>query len=218
VAPPRIKIVCFDIGGVLVRHCRTWREGCAAAGLDVREGSESDEAGRERKKLSERLVCGQIGMEEFCRLMSMTTGGLYTPVEIERLHHHWLGAEYHGVGPVVRRLIDAAKVQTGVLSNTNVGHWARLDPRGGVSAEYPTVSLLGNKYASHLLGMAKPMPQIYQKFEELSGFQGPEILFLEDMPENQAAAAARGWQVAPIDYTRETAGQIDGALVEAGLV
>jgi len=31
-----IRMVCFDLGGVLIKHCRTWREGCAAAGLRLR--------------------------------------------------------------------------------------------------------------------------------------------------------------------------------------
>ena len=29
-------IVCFDIGGVLVRICRTWEEGCIAADVPLR--------------------------------------------------------------------------------------------------------------------------------------------------------------------------------------
>ncbi len=33
----RIRLVCFDLGGVVIRICRTWAEGCAAAGLEVRD-------------------------------------------------------------------------------------------------------------------------------------------------------------------------------------
>ena len=29
-------VICFDLGGVLVRICRDWNEGCAAAGIDPR--------------------------------------------------------------------------------------------------------------------------------------------------------------------------------------
>ena len=31
-----IRLVCFDLGGVLVKICRSWSDGCRAAGLDVR--------------------------------------------------------------------------------------------------------------------------------------------------------------------------------------
>ena len=35
-ANPTHRLVCFDLGGVIIRICRTWAEGCRAAGLDVR--------------------------------------------------------------------------------------------------------------------------------------------------------------------------------------
>jgi HAD superfamily hydrolase (TIGR01509 family) len=40
----------------------------------------------------------------------------------------------------------------------------------------------------------KPDPKLYQVVEERSGRRGPEILYLDDRPENVAAGAARGWQ------------------------
>ncbi len=217
-APNRIRIVCFDVGGVIARHCRTWREGCLAAGLPMRDRCESDVMTKMRKQHAIQLMCGKIEPEVFYQRMAETTGGLYSPEEIELIHHRWLGQEYEGVGPVVRRLVEAGRAETGVLSNTNAPHWSRFLPKNGRPPELPTVSLLNHRYASHELGLAKPMPEIYAKFEALTGFKGAEILFLEDMPENLAAAAARGWTTAPIDHTRETAGQIQGALERHGLV
>jgi len=215
---PPIRMVCFDIGGVLVRHCRTWREGCLAAGLPVREGAESPEMSAQRKELAKLLTTGRLGEEEFYRRMSETTAGLYTQAEIRHIHHAWLGPEYPDVGPVVRRLVEAARVETGVLSNTNGPHWARLQPRNGAPAEFPTASLLRHRHASHLLGHMKPEPETYAAFERLTGFAGPEILFLEDLPENAAPAAARGWTCELIDHTRQTAGQIEAALARHGLL
>jgi FMN phosphatase YigB (HAD superfamily) len=211
-------MVCFDLGGVLVKHRRTWREGCAAAGLPVRDGAESEEMSRQRRLLAQLLTTGEIGEADFYRRMAETTGGLYTPEDIGRIHHAWLGPEYDGVGPVVQRLIDAARAETGVLSNTNAPHWARQAANGGRPPEFPTASLLRHRHASHLLGHMKPAPEIYAAFERLTGFAGAEILFLEDLPENLAAAAARGWTCELIDYTRETAGQIEGALEKYGLI
>ena len=35
-----IRLVCFDLGGVIIRICRTWLEACRRAGLPVRDGIE----------------------------------------------------------------------------------------------------------------------------------------------------------------------------------
>jgi FMN phosphatase YigB (HAD superfamily) len=213
-----IRLVCFDVGGVLIKHRRTWREGCLAAGLPVREGCETPEASARRKEAAHLFATGRIDPAAFYRGMSESTGGLYTPAEIEHIHHCWLGPEYDRVGPVVRRLVEQGRVQTGVLSNTTDPHWARLLPRNGRPPEFPTPSLLSNLHASHLLGHMKPAPEIYAEFERRTGLAGPEILFLEDLPENAAPAAARGWRIAPIDHTRETADQIESALRAHGVL
>ncbi len=41
----------------------------------------------------------------------------------------------------------------------------------------------------------KPDPKLYKVVEQQSGHHGPELLYLDDRPENVAAGAARGWQV-----------------------
>jgi FMN phosphatase YigB (HAD superfamily) len=215
---PTPRIVCFDVGGVIARHCRTWREGCLAAGLPVRDGCESGEMTRLRKQHAMLLTCGKIDPPTFYQRMAETTGNLYTPAEIELIHHRWLGREYEGVGDVIRRLVGTGRVETGVLSNTNAPHWARFLPRGDAPPDLPTVSLLSHRYASHELGLAKPMPEIYARFEELTGFRGRDILFLDDLPENLAAASARGWTAAHIDHTRETAPQIEHTLQRHGIL
>src|SRR5262245_18666773 len=121
-----IRLVCFDVGGVLVRHCRTWREGCQAAGLPVHAEAEGLDLTLARKELARLLTTGKIEPEEFYRRMSATTRGLYSAEDVRRIHHAWLGPEYTGVGAVVRRLVAAARAQTGVLSNTNTPHWSRF--------------------------------------------------------------------------------------------
>jgi len=215
---PAIKMVCFDIGGVLVQHCRTWREGCIAAGLPVRDGAESDEMSARRKELARLFTTGRIEEPLFYQRLSATTGGLYTPAEVERIHHAWLGPEYPNVGPVVQRLVDAQRVRTGILSNTNAPHWSRLEPLDGKPPQFPTPSLLGTRLASHLIGHMKPDAETYAAFERATGTNGSEILFLDDLPENLAAAAARGWTCELIDHTRETAGQIESVLKRHGLI
>jgi HAD superfamily hydrolase (TIGR01509 family) len=52
----------------------------------------------------------------------------------------------------------------------------------------------------------KPNPKIYEVFEQTTGCQGNEILYLDDRPENVAAAATRGWHAIEhrdAEFTRE---------------
>jgi len=213
-----IKIVCFDVGGVLVKHCRTWREGCIAAGLPIRDGAESPEMSLRRKEQAHLYTCGQIDEDTFYRRMAETTSGLYTVDDIRRVHHAWLGPEYDNVGPIIKRLVEGRRIQTGVLSNTNSAHWSRIERRPGHEPQYPTASLLDNHHASYKLGMAKPMPGFYEAFEKNTGYRGSDILFLEDLPDNAAVATARGWKVELIDYTRETAPQLEEVLTRYGFI
>jgi FMN phosphatase YigB (HAD superfamily) len=214
-----IKLVCFDVGGVLVRHCRSWQEGCAAAGLPVRAGTDSPQASAVRRGITARFMAGRLGEAEFYGEMAAATGGLYSAEEIWRLHEAWLQEEYAGVAEVVTRLVEAGRVATGVLSNTNAPHWGRICGDGPeCAARYPSVAALGNRHASHLMGMAKPDPEIFRAFERRVGVSGSEILYLEDLPENQAAAKAAGWRVCAIDHTIETAPQLEAVFKEHGLV
>jgi HAD superfamily hydrolase (TIGR01509 family) len=198
-----IRFVCFDIGGVLVRHCRSFAEGCRAAGLPQRDGCDTPEIAAARKLLAHQLTTGAISEPEFYRGMSQTTAGLYTPEEIRQIHHAWLGVEYDGVYPVVERLVGSG-IKTGILSNTNPAHWERLSN----PVEYPTIDLIPNRHASHLLRLAKPDPAIFRAYQDLVGARPGEILFLEDLPDNIAAAHAAGWTVEPIDHTQDTASQL----------
>lgn len=219
-ATTRVRVVCFDIGGVLVRHCRTWAEGCRAAGLPVHPAAETPEAVERRRELSRRHTTGQIGIAAFCEGVSDLLGRVYTPADVARIHRAWLGAEYAGVRDLVSRLLRIGRADAAVLSNTNDDHWARFDPPAGRPAEYPAVALIPHRFASHRMGLAKPQPEMYAAFEERMGLSDSpgSILFLDDLPDNVAAARSRGWTAELIDHGTETSPQIERILVHHGLL
>src|SRR5262245_4888436 len=99
----KIRLVCFDLGGVLVKICRRWSDGCRAAGLDVRGNSAGDRAGNLRRELTHRLGVGEFSEDEWAERVSRETGGLYSPEEIKRIHHAWSQQEYPGA----LELVDA---------------------------------------------------------------------------------------------------------------
>jgi FMN phosphatase YigB (HAD superfamily) len=221
VSDPGIKVIVFDLGGVVVRICRNWAEGCAAAGLPFRdENLLAEEMKVRRRAVSARHGRGELACADYYREMAATTGGLYTPDEVERIHHAWTREEYPGVFDLVAQ-IHTAGFETGVLSNTNHAHWLRLAParaRGGESPEYRTPSAIRHLHASHLMRLLKPEPEIYRAFERATGFAAPSIVFFDDLPENIAAASAAGWRAFQVDHTGDTARQMTGILQSLGVL
>jgi len=213
-----IRIVCFDVGGVLVKHHRTWEAGCAAVGLPVRPGSIGPEMTAQRGGVTAAYPTGRIDETRFYADLSRLMGGLYTPDEIRKVHHHWLGPEYDGVAAVVHRLISVNTIDTGVLSNTNSAHWSRMTRTEGKPAEFPSPAMLRHRHASHLLGFAKPDPRAFREFERRTDYRGSEILYFEDLPENAEVAKSHGWNVELIDHTGDTALQIEAALGKYGIL
>ncbi len=206
-----IRLVCFDLGGVIVRICRSWEEGCRAAGLDVRELSLTDELRLARRDLLHAYEVGAIDRAGYGRRHSELVDGLYAPEEVLAIERAWLLGEYDGVDRLIDHL-HARAVPTAALSNTNEGHWSQMDHR------YPTVNRLQRRLASHLLGMRKPNREIFETAEAHFGVPGRAILYFDDLDDNVRAAAAAGWRARRIDHQRQTAPQIERGLRDHGLI
>jgi len=213
-----VRVVCFDWGGVILRICRSWAEGCAAAGLPVRGDSGSAGVKTRRKSASELYQRGLLSTSEFLDALREAVGGVYSVGELARIHDAFLIEEYPGVDRVVDQLLHTPGVQTGMLSNTNDLHWRRQNPETGANqTHFPTAARLQHRHASHLLKLAKPDHEIYQAFENHSGFRGAEVLFFDDLEENIGAAKALGWRAEQIDHTGDTAAQIRNHLEQHGV-
>jgi glucose-1-phosphatase len=212
-----ITLVCFDLGGVVVRICRSWREGCQRAGLPVRDGADHPDMRQRRRQLSHEYQSGRLDCGEFFNRMADATGTLYTPEEIRRIHDAWLIDQYPGIDTLLARLAD--RIDTGILSNTNATHWAAMLPdRTDAPPRFPAVAIPRHKHASHLLGAAKPDPAIYRAFEAAAGHAGPNILFFDDLEENIAAARAAGWNARHIDPLADPPAQIAAELARHGIL
>ncbi len=226
---PPDQVVCFDLGGVVVRICSTWEEGCAAAGLDLRRPVAPDRAPPSidaRTRLVHGITVGSITCAEFFETLSNGVGRLYAPHEFERVHRAWILGEYPGVSDLIARLGARPNILTACLSNTNHIHWEQLHegvdaPAGARRAarapRFPAFAGLSRRFASHELRLAKPDEAIYRAFEQEVGAPGDSIIFFDDKPENVAAAQALRWRAILIDPTTETAPQIERALSRFGV-
>ena len=207
-----VECVCFDWGGVILRICRAWGEGCERAGLPVRGGLGDRPFANERKGIAGEFQLGRLAPGKFFDRVSAAMGGLYTAAEVQRVHHAWLIEEYPGVDALMNDL-HTAGVTTALLSNTNQTHWERQ--RSDVHPEWPSFPTAGRvrlPHASHLLGLAKPHEEIYRAFEQATGYAGGQIIFFDDLAENIDTATRLGWRGVLIDHTGDTAQQMREAL------
>lgn len=209
--PP--KIVCVDLGGVVVRICRSWTEGCAAANVPLRgfvEGSE-DATRAQRHAAVTRYQRGLTAYPDFLCEISTIFGGIYSPQEIGRIHQGWILGDYPGVAELLAG-IQRSGIRVACLSNTNDAHWKQMQETS------PAFGVIETRHASHLLGLNKPDPAIYASFEQSTGCTRSEIFFADDLLENIHAAQARGWDTLHIDHEGDPARQIAEALAKRGVI
>ncbi len=210
-SPRPVRIVCFDLGGVLVRICRSWEEACARAGIDVRDGYRDSAHAEDRRRIVELYEVGGVKTNEYYERISHSISGLYAPEEVRKVHLAWLHGEYPGVRTVLERIRVAGRAKAACLSNTNEDHWRLMESWGALS-------LLDHAHASHLLGARKPDDACYVRFEEAVGANGDGVLFFDDLPANIEAARARGWRAEVIDHTGDTAAQLTEHLLNHGVI
>ncbi len=220
-ATNRVRVVCFDLGGVVVRICRGWSEACARAGVPAPDAAvfgRADLAAR-RRELVEAYQTGRCGCDAFFRGLAEATGGQHTEEEVRRVHQAWIIEDYAGIDAVIEGLNRAPGITSACLSNTNHAHWAgMLGLPGGSGWRSASVGALEIKGASQLLGCSKPGVEIYRKAERLFGVPGSEIVFFDDLAENVAAARGLGWRAFQIDHDGDTAAQVRRALTGLGVV
>lgn len=199
---------CFDLGGVLIRICRSWPEGAAQAGVPVRQRPARDMA--QESALHRDYQSGRLAQQDYFRRLSAHWQGAYSPGEIEAIHRAWLYGPYPGVTALIEAL--AARGPVAALSNTSSQHWAML-------RTLPVVQAIPVALASQEIGAMKPESAAYEAVERATGRRGEEILFFDDAPANLEAAAARGWQTVQVDpLVPCTAPALRQALTARGLL
>lgn len=211
-----VRVVCFDLGGVVVRICRDWDEACRRARVDVREPDRFHEPALKaaRRELVGAYQIGRVACDAFFAGVADRTGGLYTQREVRAVHDAWLVETYPGAAELVARLNAAPALATACLSNTNAAHWDSMT-RGPFSC--PALGAIERPMASHLLGLAKPDDAIYARAETELNASGPEIAFFDDTAENIDAARARGWCAELIDPDADPPAQVGRALETWGV-
>ena len=222
----KVDLVVFDLGGVVVQIARSWEEGCAGAGIDVRDPAKFGEPALQAKRawLTKEHQSGRMSCDAYYEAIAGATAGLYGADEIAAIHKRWVRSPYEGVAELVRE-IHAHGAETACLSNTNHTHWVDMlgqEAHGGGSHGCDALLAMRGHLTSHELGAYKPDAEIYELAEAAIRAQFgladlSRVVFFDDMPENIAAARARGWRGEVIDHAGDTAGQMRGALRGLGV-
>lgn len=211
-----VRVVVFDLGGVVVRICRSWEEACARAGIDVREPERfAQHMLRERRReLTNAYMSGLMSCSEYFTAIAEATDALYTAEEVRLIHDLWLIEEYPGIGDLIRRVNALPGIVTACLSNTNHAHWQALTIGAQRS---PAIADLAVRLVSHELGAVKPDDAIYRGAERALGARAQEIVFFDDTPEHVEGARRCGWHAQQIDPLADTSTQIADHLREMSI-
>src|SRR5688572_22674570 len=87
-AMPAPRVICFDLGGVLVRICRSWAEACEKAGVPVvaRDWLAGEQAIAARSVVMRAYQNGELSTDAYYQGMLGALERHYTLDEIASIH------------------------------------------------------------------------------------------------------------------------------------
>lgn len=204
-----IKLVCFDVGGVLIRITQRWREAAEYAKVAIRPDLEPRAMLTDVSFFNE-YQSGELSEEAYFQSLAHYLGASSVD-EARAVHNHIMIEPYPGVDVLVQDLAEAGVV-TACLSNTNAPHWEEML----YSGRFPANERLWFRMASHEVRLQKPDEAIFRLFERESGFRGEEIAFFDDSQENVAVAAQLGWNARALNPAGDTNTQMREYLGQLG--
>ncbi|MBT6489350.1 MAG: HAD-IA family hydrolase [Deltaproteobacteria bacterium] len=204
-----VKVLVFDIGGVLVRIHHDLVSAILAVGWT---GEIPELKNPDAFNVANRLYhAGSISRQILAMRISEQLDNKVDLGTLLAAHDAILREEYTGAAQVVKD-VQAIGVKTAVLSNTCASHWGRLAALSAVS-----LASKDHCFLSFEMGLVKPDDLIYQSVEESLGLLPHEIAFVDDSLLNVEAAKKRGWVSASVPASRENSEELRQALVGLGL-
>ena len=198
------KGLLVDFGGVLTTNVFAAFAGfCAREGLDPEHVRLAFRENAAARSLLFELELGRIEEHEFARGLAVALGLGDGRAEtlIEDL---WadIGPDEAMIDAVAR--FREAGVRTGLVSNS----W-------GTALKYETElmdRLFDTAVISHVVGMRKPDPEIYELAAEQIGLSFSELVFIDDLPGNLKPARAMGMATVRHTTAEESIPQLEELL------
>ncbi len=197
-----IRAVIFDLGKVLV----DFDYGIAARKIAGQCKTTAEDIGRfiGATPLLLRYETGLLTDTEFYREICAATG---FPGDVQEFGNSFADI-FTPIEPMVALHAEIRErgLPTYVFSNTNslaISHIRR---------NFPFFANFDGYIFSFEHGCMKPDPRLYEVIERQSGRRGPELLYLDDRPENLVTAEQRGWQVIHHESPEKTRARIEQLL------
>ena len=202
-----VRLVCLDLGGVMIRICRDWDEACGDARFELRSRfASAAEVARHVAPIGRAYETGTIDDEEFDRRAAAALG--LSTQQVAGAVDAWLIGPYPGARDLIRRLGRCDGIHSACLTNTNRRHWRAMTQPGQHELGLDELTW---RFTSFDAGHMKPDAGIYayaERFAAAAGVAPASILFFDDNPANVAAAASRGWHAEQIDPQGDPPGQV----------
>jgi putative hydrolase of the HAD superfamily len=179
-----IEWLLFDLGGVVLKvdQSRIFEELASMTGFAIEiVKARLDLTNRFWEEFTVREYTASELALQINRLLETTL----SVAEVQEAFNAELGAPIQTTCELIPVLKQ--RVSVGCLSNTNSIHWDKL-----LSA-YAAMQHFDRRFASQMLGHAKPSPEIYHATSKNLGVAAQHILFFDDRVENVSAAQALGW-------------------------
>ena len=176
----RFSVILFDLGRVLVNIDFD----AFPRGLGLAPEHANPEDRRSVGQLVVQYETGRIATDAFLRKLAALLGGRYSE---ERLLNAWnaiIQEDNAAIAPIVEEV--QSRYRTAVLSNTSPTHFQKA------LAESRLLKRFTKHYLSYQIGAMKPDPAVFEYVIRDLAVQPGEVVFIDDIAENVAAANKQG--------------------------
>lgn len=180
----RVEWVLFDLGGVLVEV----EQSRIFEGLAKKTGIHPREVHALLVKaipLHSDFIIREYLPSHLTALVNAALGSSLSEREVVAAVNTELGQTITTTAALLPAL--RSRVKIGCLSNTNSIHWDHL------LSQYEFMSSFDRRFASQIVGHAKPGREIYTEVARHLGVAPHDILFFDDKAENVDTAQQLGW-------------------------
>jgi glucose-1-phosphatase len=202
-APKDIRVLLFDVGGVLVQLSGVdtmleWLGGTVT----------TDELWRRwlHSVPVRQFETGQIDADEFSVRVVSEFGLTVDPQRFLESFIGWPSALYPGTLEMLARI--PCSYQRALLSNSNALHWPRVLNEMGLGPAFD------RHFVSHLTGRIKPDSEAFEHVIDSLGCSPNHVLFLDDNMLNVEAAQRLGMHAIRVRGATE----VQCALISLGII